>query len=40
MAKLKKKNALRDTVGDKVFYAINAFFLALVALIILYPLYL
>ena len=39
MAKLKKKNALRDTVGDKVFYAINAFFLALVALIILYPLY-
>ncbi len=36
---LKKKNALRDTVGDKVFYAINGFFLALVALIILYPLY-
>jgi putative aldouronate transport system permease protein len=36
---LKKRNALRDTVGDKVFYAINGFFLALVALIILYPLY-
>ena len=36
---IKKKNALRDTVGDKVFYAINGFFLALVALIILYPLY-
>ncbi len=36
---LKRKNALRDTVGDKVFYAINGFFLALVALIILYPLY-
>ncbi len=36
---LKRRNALRDTVGDKVFYAINGFFLALVALIILYPLY-
>ena len=36
---LKKRNALRDTVGDKVFYAINGFFFALVALIILYPLY-
>lgn len=36
---IKKKNALRDTVGDKVFYIINGFFLALVALIIIYPLY-
>ena len=35
----KRKNALRDTVGDKVFYAINGFFLLLLALIILYPLY-
>ncbi|MBO7369414.1 MAG: carbohydrate ABC transporter permease [Clostridia bacterium] len=36
---LKKKNALRDTKGDVVFYIINWFFLALVALIIIYPLY-
>ena len=36
---MKRKNALRDTLGDKVFYAINGFFLLLVALIILYPLY-
>ena len=36
---LKKKNALRDTKGDVVFYIINGFFLALVALIIIYPLY-
>ena len=35
----KRKNALRDTVGDKIFYAINGFFLLLLALIILYPLY-
>ena len=35
----KRKNALRDTMGDKVFYAINGFFLLLLALIILYPLY-
>ena len=35
----KRKNALRDTLGDKVFYAINGFFLLLLALIILYPLY-
>ena len=35
----KRKNALRDTAGDKVFYAINGFFLLLLALIILYPLY-
>ncbi|MBQ9910583.1 MAG: carbohydrate ABC transporter permease [Lachnospiraceae bacterium] len=34
-----RKNALKDTLGDKVFYAINGFFLLLVALIILYPLY-
>ena len=36
---LKRKNALRDTLGDKVFYLINGFFLLLLALIILYPLY-
>ena len=36
---MKRKNALRDTLGDKVFYTINGFFLLLVALIILYPLY-
>ena len=36
---LKKKNALRDTKSDVVFYIINWFFLALVALIIIYPLY-
>jgi len=35
----KKRNALRDTVGDKIFYTINAIFLGLVALIVLYPLY-
>ncbi len=35
----KHKNALRDTMGDKIFYAINGFFLLLLALIILYPLY-
>ena len=35
----KRKNALRDTVGDKIFYIINGFFLLLLALIILYPLY-
>ncbi len=34
-----KQMALRDTVGDKVFYTINAIFLGLVALIVLYPLY-
>jgi len=38
MAKEPKK-ALRDTTGDKVFYTINAIVLALVALIVLYPLY-
>ena len=35
----RRKNALRDTVGDKIFYAINGVFLLLVALIVLYPLY-
>ena len=34
-----KKMALRDTVGDKVFYTINAIFLGILALIVLYPLY-
>ena len=32
-------NALKDTRGDKIFFAINAIFLGLLALIILYPLY-
>ena len=35
----KRKNALRDTMGDKIFYVINGFFLLLLALIIIYPLY-
>ncbi len=35
----KRKNAMRDTLGDKVFYTINGIFLGLVALIVLYPLY-
>ena len=35
----KKRNALRDTLGDKIFYTINGIFLLLVALIVLYPLY-
>ena len=39
MAKKEPKKALRDTAGDKVFYTINAIVLALVALIVLYPLY-
>jgi len=34
-----RKMAMRDTVGDKVFYTINAIFLGLIALIVLYPLY-
>ena len=34
-----RKMAMRDTVGDKVFYTINAVFLGLIALIVLYPLY-
>ena len=37
--KLRRKNAMRDTMGDKVFYIINGIFLGLVALIVLYPLY-
>lgn len=37
--KLRRKNAMRDTLGDKVFYTINGIFLGLVALIVLYPLY-
>ena len=35
----KKKNALKDTLGDKIFYIINGFLLLVLALIILYPLY-
>ena len=35
----KKKAALRDTMGDKIFYIINGAFLCLMALIVLYPLY-
>ena len=35
----KKRLALRDTAGDKVFYTINAIVLAILALIVLYPLY-
>ena len=34
-----KHHALKDTRGDKIFFAVNAFFLALLALIILYPVY-
>ena len=34
-----KGMALKDTKGDKVFFVINALFLGLLALIILYPLY-
>ncbi len=37
--KLKGGHALKDTKGDKIFFAINALFLGLLALIILYPLY-
>ena len=32
-------HALKDTKGDKIFFVINAVFLCLLALIILYPLY-
>ncbi len=40
MAKMQNKHmALRDTTGDKVFYTINAIVLAILALIVLYPLY-
>ena len=34
-----KRMALRDTTGDKIFYTINAIFLGILALIVLYPLY-
>ena len=34
-----KRNPIRDTLGDKVFYTINAAFLTLMALIVIYPLY-
>ena len=34
-----KRNPIRDTAGDKVFYAINAAFLILMALIVIYPMY-
>ena len=37
--KMKGGNALKDTKGDKIFFVINALFLGLLALIILYPLY-
>ena len=37
--KMKGGNALKDTKGDKIFFVINAVFLCLLALIILYPLY-
>ena len=37
--KMKGSMALKDTKGDKVFFVINALFLGLLALIILYPLY-
>ncbi len=36
---VKPRMALRDTVGDKVFYTINAIVLGILALIVLYPLY-
>lgn len=34
-----KSNALKDTMGDKVFFTINAIFLGIMALIVLYPIY-
>ena len=37
---LKEKHpALKDTKGDKIFFAVNSIFLGLLALIILYPIY-
>ena len=33
------RRALRDTVGDKIFYTINLILLAILALIVLYPVY-
>lgn len=38
-AKKKKGGATRTPVGDKIFYIINAFFLGVMALIVIYPLY-
>ena len=37
--KSKNRGPIKTTAGDKVFYAINGFFLALMALIVIYPLY-
>ena len=37
--KTKNQGPIKTTSGDKVFYAINGFFLALLALIVIYPLY-
>ena len=34
-----KHHALKDTRGDKIFFVINAIFLGILALIILYPIY-
>lgn len=39
MEKIKKKGLGKSTAGDKVFYTLNALFLALLAIIIIYPLY-
>ena len=40
MAKLKENGtATRTPVGDKIFYIVNGFFLAVMALIVIYPLY-
>ena len=40
MAKEKApKRALRDTVGDKIFYTINIIVLLILTLIVLYPVY-
>lgn len=38
-ANKKKGGATRTPVGDKIFYIINAFFLGVMALIVIYPLY-
>ncbi len=35
----KKGGATSTPLGDKIFYIINAFFLGLMALIVIYPLY-
>lgn len=39
LVKLNKKGSTKDPLGDKIFYVINAIFLGLLALIIIYPLY-